>query len=106
MIFRLRAIAISAALAFTIGAGTGAWSVYKIWGFADLTAKNRSLMLQIKNVASALDLGAKIDDANAEIELSNREVTDAIIRKAVALRGPDDPVCIDADGMRDLARLQ
>jgi hypothetical protein len=105
MIFRLRFMAIAVAIAFVAGSVSGGLGVWKLWGYSDLTAKNRSLMQQIKNVASALDLGAKIDDENAVIELSNREVTDAINRKATEQRSHDDPICIPAEWLRDINRL-
>lgn len=101
-----RLVAIAATLSFLVGIAAGGGIIYKVWRISDLEARNQNLVVRLNAIASALNLGQKLDDESSEADINNQEILDAIQSRAADLRRGDDPVCIDADGMRNILRLK
>lgn len=110
---RLGIAALALLIAFSSGFTAGGMAVYKRWKVSELQAANKKLLEDYNRFRAALGFSEELDAESDKINTSNEAIVDAIRKRAPK---PDtkpsgvpdvdsDPICIDADSMRDIERI-
>lgn len=103
-----QAIIAAVFVAFLSGGGLGFYTTYRFYHIESLQAENSALKEGRKKTAEAVSFTEGQDEEADTIEAHNKEIVDAITKKVddaktLALRNVQ---CIDADSLRDIAKIQ
>lgn len=89
-----------------LGAMGGFWVCSHYFSHAYLKDQVAHLEKKLHQYETMLGVARDLDDQANQDEMTNQEIQDAIIQRARELKGPDDPVCLDPDFMRELKKLR
>lgn len=95
----------AAAIAFAIGAASGAYVTHKLWSAADLARQQREWKAATDFANAANDAQIALGDEYARTEANNREAEPSIDAAIAAIPG-GGPVCIRAGILRELEKLR
>lgn len=115
------------AAAFIAGFASGAWVIWKWWDIAEMSAQIERMKEDSRKIEAVLGINKRLDDEGIEADKRNEEILHEILGR-YGNPSPDegssmdkppsrpdsnhidsgdaDPVCVDADGMRDIGRIQ
>lgn len=109
----LRTVLMIGGAAFFLGAYSGGKLVWELWDVANLKAEVTAHRENQRRIAEVLKVTEKLNTEDAAVEKTNEEIYNAIVQRAntVVIKNTDakcdpDPVCVSADGMLNIKRLQ
>lgn len=104
----IRLMLIVAAAAFTTGFGSGLYFSHNYYRVASLRAQVKFHKDQDNKLREALGLNQQLDNQDDEAEKNNEEVLNAIRSKPTTPVESkcDHVVCVSAERLRDIKRLQ
>ncbi len=107
----IQAIAIAVFASFLFGATSGGVLVHRWYSVGALQAQIQYLKEDRRRYQQALNLGEKVDDGQAQVEISNDDIERALRHRAAQLApaplpAPHNHVCLDGQWVLDLGSFK